>query len=96
MSDEIDELRDKIESLETRIEQLEQSDGGNHTQTEETGLDHRDESVIAAVEELGKDPGPRGTLKLYKKKTDIRQHKTAKERAKTLREKEVFAEAVEA
>jgi len=95
MSDELAELRDRIEALESRIEQLEQQADANHSTSQGTELDHRDKAVLAVVEEMAHDPGPRGTKKLYKRKTDIRQDKTAVERAKTLRQKEAFAEAVE-
>lgn len=96
IEERITELENCIETLERRVEQLEQERNGYNPTNQESGLDHRDGAVINAVQDMAGEPSPRQLVRLYKTETDIRQDKTAKERAKTLRQKEEYKEAVEA
>ena len=88
------ELMERIETLERRVTALEEQDGGNQSPGVENGHDRRDRAVLEHVREHG-DPGPRGTVELFKSKTDINREKTAQRRAKELRRTETFREATQ-
>ncbi len=86
------ELIERIETLERRVTALEEQNGGNQSPGVENGHDRRDRAVLDHVREHG-DPGPRGTVELFKSKTDINREKTAQRRAKELRRTKTFKEA---
>jgi len=85
--------RDEFEALVRRVERLEEQVDENPSAVPTGGLDHRDKAVLSVLREHG-DVGPRKTLKLYLRETDITQHDTAKQRAKNLRKSDAFEEAV--
>jgi len=84
-AEEFAALKERVAALEERLDEKD----GNHSATEQTGLDHRDAAVIAEMEHGGTYSGLQ-VKRMFKKYTDIRQEKTAKERAKALTNKDVF------
>jgi len=87
---EANELRERVAELEQRVAELES--GGSTTNTQ--GLDHRDEAVLDRIRTLDTEPSARQTLKMYTRLTDITSSKTAKNRAKALRGRDVYTEAI--
>lgn len=87
----LSELRERIEHLEARVTRLEESQ--EPTEGATNGLDHRDRAVIETIRIRG-DPGPRLTVDLYLQETDISKRRTAKTRAKTLRERPDFPDLI--
>jgi hypothetical protein len=94
---ELDELKDELESLRGRVRRLEQQ-VEEHDETysggSQSALDSRDRAVLDAVSERGDDPGPRATVGLYTRLTDITNRDTAVTRAKRLRQMDAFDEVV--
>jgi len=88
------ELLDRIERLESLVSELESKHDENHSVGTKTPKDRYDDPVIAEIKKNG-DPGPRRTVELYKQLTPITQHKTAKKRAKQLRNSRRFKQVVE-
>jgi hypothetical protein len=87
-----DELRERIDELERRVRRLEQERGpsdGNPSHNNSDGLDRRDAAVLAELEH-GRGYTSTKIQRLYRAKTDIRQEKTAKRRAKTLVQRDEF------
>lgn len=87
----VDELAAEIKRLQKRVSELEAAADENHSGEKKTASDRRDAAVIEYIEQHG-DGGPRQTVKLYKELTDISQEKTAKRRAKQLRNSKRFKE----
>lgn len=81
-------LRQRIADLEERLDEVESS---SSTKTGGSGPgDHRDNAVIEQLVE-GKQYRLNQVARLYREHTDVRNRKTAKERAKTLVEGRTFA-----
>ena len=90
------ELRQEVDALKQRVRQLEQLlDGGGESPSQHSASvgDHRDAAVLDVVEDMAGAPGPRQTLNLYLKHTDISNRDTAKRRAKQLRRTDAYTEA---
>jgi hypothetical protein len=91
---QIHELVDRIETLESRVAELEQADDETPTEPNEPGVDHRDATVLERIQQDGYN-GPRSIVGLYLNYTDIARRETAVRRAKQLQNKEAFKQAVE-
>lgn len=87
----VEELAAEVKRLQKRVSELEAAVDGNPSEGIETDTGRRDAAVIDYIERHG-DPGPRKTVELYKELTDISQEKTAKRRAKQLRNSQRFKE----
>jgi hypothetical protein len=85
------ELQEQIESLQRRVNELETLVDENHSAGEKDDTDRYDAAVIDYIERNG-DPGPRRTVELYTELTGISKRKTAKRRAKQLRNSQRFEE----
>lgn len=90
----VEELAAEIKRLQKRVSELEAAVDGNPSGEKKTASGRRDAAVIEHIEQHG-DPGPRKTVELYKQLTDISQEKTAKRRAKQLRNSQQFKEATQ-
>lgn len=92
MTNDTDELRQRVDRLESRVAELErllEQDGQNHSEGSADGLDSRDAAVVGALEH-GESYTRRELMKLYMKQTDIRREKTAKRRTKQLVQRDFF------
>jgi len=87
-------LESRIESLENRVSELESLVDENPSAAADTPHDRYDDPVLAEIKKNG-DPGPRGTVKLYKQLTPITQDSTATKRAKQLRSSRRFKQVVQ-
>lgn len=87
------ELLERIERLEKAVSELQEKNDVSLSVHTEDGTDRRDAAVIEHIKQHG-DPGPRATVNLYKRLTDINREETAQRRAKNLRKSERFKEVV--
>lgn len=88
---EYSSIEEKVAALEARIEALEErldETAGGTTDTP-ASLDRRDSKVVAELEH-GRSYSGLQVKRLYKQHTDIRQDRTAKERAKALVKQDFF------
>lgn len=86
-----DVSREEFEALKDRVAELESALDADDTATADTtsGLDHRDETVLAHMRENGKRTRV-SLVRLYISLTDIQDRGKAKRRAKSLEQTEVF------
>lgn len=83
MADEIRALRDRVDDLERRLDRLE-SDGSAAADTSQPGVsDHRDAAVVDALEH-GQVVNASDLHALYRKRTDICDSDTSRQRVKQL------------
>lgn len=84
-----DVSREEFEALKERVADLESQIDSGATTAATTGLDHRDEAVLAHMNEHGRVSGYQ-LVKLYTSLTDIRDKGKAKRRAKTLEQHDAY------
>lgn len=88
------ELQDRIESLESRVSELETLVDENHSLDEQTPVDRYDDPVLAEVRKNG-DPGAREMVELFQELTPITDHQRAVKRTNELRNSRRFKQVVE-
>lgn len=88
-----DDLRTEVDALRARVAELEArldgADASAATDTTASGLDHRDETVLEIMRDSGRR-SKRRLVDLYISATDIQDRSTAKRRAKTLEQTDVY------
>lgn len=86
-----DVSREEFDALKERVAELEAALEGNDTPAPATdsGLDHRDETVLAHMRENGK-VSKVSLVRLYISLTDLQDRGKAKRRAQTLEQTEVY------
>lgn len=84
--------REEFEALKTRVAELEALADGSPDElaTEEEGIDHRDEKVLAHMRENGR-VSKVSLVRLYVRLTDIQDRGKAKRRARALEQTDAYA-----
>lgn len=92
MTDDTDELRQRVDRLERRVSELEQlldRDAQNPSAESSDGLDSYDAAVVGTLEH-GESYTRRELMKFYMRHTNIRREDTAKRRTKQLVQRDFF------
>lgn len=89
-SDDVNELRERVEILEQRVSQLEsviEDSSSSSESSSSSWRDARDAAVLDALDDNGIERVPLGLLrKLYRTRTDVRNPDTMRKRIKNLTE----------
>lgn len=91
MPDDIEELRERVESLENRLAALETL---KRSTAAPGGIDQYDGYVLSKIEELGHEPSPRHVVRLYQE-AGVRDKSKIKQRHKFLKSSGRIQQAIE-